>query len=178
MEKKKSTKSNNKSSKNITIKKSAILKWLSYLMLFVAFLQLVAASLQIVYFYRGLYTIKTNYWLVVLNETVIFILISIFEMLMGSFGKKGADGDRYSLKVCRKFSILAISLTLLYVFIALYTKSEEGFRLLAQFFSPMAFYFVTFIPNLESQMEKDAKKANEKKAVENKDKKTKSEAKK
>ena len=168
MEKEKNVKKSNKN----TIQKSLVLKYLSYLMLFVAFMQIVVVGLQVVYFYK-MYKIGHPYsWFVMLNETVLFAFISMFEMLMGVYGIKGAAGDRYSLKNCRFFSMLAVVTTMVYVGIAVYTKSEEPLRLVSQFIFPLAYYFVTFIPNFKAQMEKDAAKTNNKKS--NNEKKTKS----
>lgn len=154
-----------------TINKSMALMVLSYLMMVVAFVQIIVVGLQIVYYYK-MHQIGQSYsWLVIINETVIFAFISIFEMLMGVYGKKGANGDRYSLKVCRSFAILAVALTTVYVMIAVRTKSEETSRLISQFIYPLAFYFATFIPNFISQMEKDAKMAKDIKETEDNNKK-------
>ena len=159
MGKEKSVKKINKN----TIQKSLVLKYLSYLMMFVAFMQIVVVGLQVVYFYKMNKIGHPYSWFVMLNETVLFVFISMFEMLMGVYGIKGAAGDRYSLKTCRFFSILAVATTTVYVGIAVYTKSEEPLRLVSQFIFPLAYYFATFIPNFKSQMEKDVAKANAKK---------------
>ena len=76
---------------------------------------------------------------------------------MGIQGKRGADGNKGALKKCRSFAIITVAFNTLYVFIAMFTKSEGALRLITQFIYPIAFYFITFMPYIQSQMEVEEK---------------------